>query len=138
MSVFVDTSGLYAYMVQNESGHSVVVRAFNRLAAGRRTLHTTSYVLIETAALLQHRFGLEAVRDLDQSLAPLLTIEWVGPELHRRGVERLFREDHRGLSLVDCVSLEFMRSADLREALCLDAHFSEAGFKLLPARRRSR
>ena len=46
-------------------------------------------------------------------------------------------EDHgsgdRGeLSLVDCVSLEFMRAKGLREALALDADFTAAGYRLLP------
>ena len=98
----------------------------------RRALWTTSYVLIETVALLQHRFGLPAVRDLIDEIFPLLSMEWVSSELHIRGVERLFKEDRRRLSLVDCVSFEFLRSAGIEDVLGLDPHFEAAGFRLLP------
>jgi predicted nucleic acid-binding protein len=97
-----------------------------------RTLWTTSYVLVETTALLQHRIGLAPVRDLSEALVPVLTIEWVSDVLHGRGVERLLREDRRRLSVVDCVSLEFMKVRGLSEALALDRHFAEAGYRLLP------
>jgi len=98
-------------------------------------LHTTSYVLVETAALLQHRIGLAPVRDLFEGFVPLLTVGWVEADLHQKGVERMLRENRRQLSFVDCVSLEFMRVLDLREALALDSHFAEAGYRLVPGPR---
>ena len=51
----------------------------------------------------------ESVSDFDHHVFPLLSLEWVSDELHRRGMRRLSRENRRRLSLVDCVSLEFMR-----------------------------
>jgi predicted nucleic acid-binding protein len=44
---------------------------------------------------------------------------------------RLFRENRRRLSLVDCVSMEFIESQGLRHVFGLDAHFAEAGCRLL-------
>ncbi|MFQ5840489.1 MAG: type II toxin-antitoxin system VapC family toxin [Candidatus Methylomirabilales bacterium] len=135
MSAFVDTSGLYTLLVSTEERHAEVLRAFRRLLERGRTLRTTSYVIVETVALLQHRIGLPPVRDFIEHLVPLLSIEWVSEALHRRGVERLVREDRRHLSLVDCVSLEFIRSRGLRDALTLDTHFAEEGCRLLPPTR---
>jgi predicted nucleic acid-binding protein len=135
VSVFVDTSALYALLVRNEEGHSAVRRALDKVLESARTLHTTSYVLVETVALLQHRIGLDSVRDLDEHISPLLSIEWVSAALHEKGMRRLAREDRRGLSFVDCVSLEFMQAHGLRDALALDRHFAAAGFRLLPAPR---
>jgi predicted nucleic acid-binding protein len=134
MSVFADTSGLYALLVRSEEHHDETVQAFRELVEGEIKIFTTSYVLVETVALLQHRIGLDPVRDLEDQIAPFLTIEWVPRDLHAKGLERLFREDRRQLSLVDCVSLEYMRAAGLAEALALDPHFEEAGFSLLPPR----
>jgi len=91
---------------------------------------------VETVALLQHRLGLAPVRDFVDHLMPVLSIEWVSEALHRKGIERLLREDRRRLSLVDCVSQEFMRSQGLRDVLALDPHFAEAGYRLLPAVRK--
>jgi predicted nucleic acid-binding protein len=109
------------------------VRAVRALLDGRRPLLTTSYVVVETVALLQRRIGLAPARDLGEHVLPLLSIEWVSEALHRKGLERLFREDRRELSLVDCVSFEFMRAQGLREALALDEDFAAAGYRLLPA-----
>ena len=131
MSVFADTSGLFALLVGSEDGHAGVVRAFRGVVLQQRPLRTTSYVVVETVALLQRRVGLEAVRDFDDHVSPLLSMEWVSDELHRRGMRRLSRENRRRLSLVDCVSLEFMRQHAIDEVLGLDRHFEEAGHALL-------
>lgn len=132
MSVFADTAGFYALLVTSERRHREMVDAFHALLSEGRPLHTTSYVLLETTALLQRRFGLVPVQDLVERIVPILAVEWVGEALHRRALARLIREDRRTLSLVDCVSFEFMRAEGLRDALTLDAHFAAAGFRLLP------
>lgn len=119
----------------SEARHRDTAAELRRLLDAGRMLHTTSYVVVETAALLQHRFGLDAVRDLTDSMLPLVHVVWVSEGLHRRGVERLFREDRRRLSLVDCVSFEYMRPEGLRDALTLDRDFETAGFRVMPARR---
>ncbi len=131
MSIFADTSGLYALLVGSEEGHAGLVRAFRSAVASDRPLRTTSYVIIETVALLQHRVGLEPVRDFDNHVFPLLSVEWISEDLHRRGMRRLSMEDRRRLSLVDCVSLEFMRRHAITDVLGLDRHFEEAGYTLL-------
>ena len=75
MSAFADTSGLYALLVGSEDGHAGLVRAFQNILTRDRPLWTTSYVLIETIALLQNRVGLEPVRDFDEHVFPLLSVE---------------------------------------------------------------
>lgn len=136
MSLFVDTSGLYALLVRTEEKHSEVVEAFRRALDEGRVLWTTSYVIVETVALLQHRLGLAPVRDFVQHLMPVLSVEWVPEALHRKGMVRLLREDRRQLSLVDCLSIEFMGSQGMRDVLALDPHFTEAGYRLLPSTRK--
>jgi predicted nucleic acid-binding protein len=138
VSSFVDTSALYALLVRTEARHRDVAKAFERLLTDGRPLHTTSYCLVETVALLQHRVGLDPVRDLHEHLLPVLEVEWVGGDLHARGYQRLLREDRRRLSLVDCVSFEHMETLGIRDAMALDAHFAEAGFRVLPATRAAR
>ena len=132
MSVFVDTSALYALLVANEEGHDELSATFRDLLDAGRVLLSTNYVLIEASALLQSRFGLQAVRDLEARIVPLLGIRWIDESLHRRSVERLFKEDRRRLSLVDCSSFIVMEEEGIREALALDADFEDQGFRLLP------
>ena len=132
MSVFLDTSGLYALLVRTEDKHAEVVRTFRKSLEEGRALWTTSYILVETVALLQHRLGLAPVRDLLEHLVPVMSVEWVSEALHRKGIDRLLRENRRQLSLVDCVRLEFIRSEGIRDVLVLDPHFAEVGCRLLP------
>jgi predicted nucleic acid-binding protein len=132
MTVFADTSAFYAFFSASDAAHPRVAAEVGRLLRARAVIRTTSYVLLETIALLQHRIGLEVVRDFEVEMAPLLEIEWVGADLHRRGLRRLLREDRRWLSLVDCVSLEYLKQHQLKDVLSVDRHFAEAGYRLLP------
>jgi len=133
MSVFVDTSALYALMVSTEEKHSEIVVTFRDMAASGRRLLTTNYILIETFALLQHRIGLEAVRDLEYRVVPLLEIRWVDGAIHRRAMQRLLRTDKRKLSLVDCCSFSVMDMEGISEALSLDSDFEREGYRLQPS-----
>ena len=131
MSVFVDTSALYALFDRDDEAHRSVAKRWSALLDGSRPLVTTNYVLLETAALLQRRLGQEAVRDLHDAIVPVLTVHWVDEALHWRGASRQRRADRRGLSLVDCVSFEVMAEQGLREALAVDEDFKTEGFRLL-------
>jgi predicted nucleic acid-binding protein len=132
VTVFADTSALYALLVRTEEGHAEVAAAFSRLLRGRRSLVTSNYVVLETAALLQRRIGLPAVRDFDERIAPLLTLRWITEPLHRRAMDRLIRADRRGVSLVDCTSFEVMEAEAITEAFALDRGFAAAGFRVVP------
>jgi len=133
LSVFVDTSALYALLVRSETEHSRVAEAFNDLLQRGRLLVTSNYVLLETSVLLQHRFGLPAVRDLEKRIAPLLRVIWIGEGLHRRALDRLFAIDRRDVSLVDCVSFVTMDAEGIEEVLALDQDFQAQGFRVLPS-----
>lgn len=131
MSVFADTSAFYALMVRTELSHDAVRETFAKLVQGHRPVWTTSFVIVETMALLQQRIGLPAARDFDEQVLPTIRVRWVDETLYRLGTERLWREDRRRLSLVDCVSFEFMQAEGLTTAFAVDRHFSDAGFRLL-------
>jgi predicted nucleic acid-binding protein len=119
-------------LVKTETAHESVRAAFARLLDTDQPIWLTSFVLVETMALLQHRIGLDAARDFDEEIVPSLSVYWVDDDLYRRGTERLWKEDRRQLSLVDCVSFELMKLKGLTIAFAIDPHFQEAGFKLTP------
>lgn len=132
MSVFADTSALYAWLVRTDDAHEAVRTAFAEVLGDGRPLWTTSFVLVETIALLQHRIGLDAARDFDEDVLPAIRVHWVDEPLYRLGAERLWREDKRHVSLVDAVSFEFMRTHGISTALAVDPDFVNAGFSVLP------
>jgi len=134
VSVFVDTSALYALLVESELDHRRVATTFRRCLADGRDLATSNYVLLECCALLQSRIGIEAVRDLCDRIAPLLRTLWVGEEQHRLAAARLLGAGKRGISLVDWSSFVLMEAEGIRDAFALDRHFRDAGFRLLAAK----
>ena len=95
-------------------------------------LLTTSYVLLETAALVQKRIGLHAVRALHDDVTPVLTVDWIAEDSHMRGVEATLFAARRALSVVDCVSFRSMRQHRIDTAFTFDAHFREQGFTVIP------
>jgi predicted nucleic acid-binding protein len=132
MSVFADTSGIYAIFDQDDVNHSRAMVAWEDWLRKGERLITNNYVLLETAALLQNRLGVEAVRGLHEDVTPLLRIAWVSEEQHRAGVAAVLAASRKKLSLVDCVSFQTMREQGVRIAFCFDSHFREQGFETKP------
>lgn len=60
-AVFVDTSAFYAVLDADDPFHPAATDCFERAEREGWTLWTTSYVLHETWALVQHRLGWEAL-----------------------------------------------------------------------------
>ena len=133
MTVFLDTTALYAILDRDDANHARARDAFARMLDKAAVLITHNYVLVETIALVQHRLGLTAVRTFQEAVAPLLRIEWISEQDHRAGTEAMLTAGRKRLSLVDCVSFQVMRELGVRRAFCFDSHFREQGFELIPA-----
>ena len=132
MSVFVDTSGLYAVLDAGDACHRKAAAEWRSLCAGGEALVTTNYVLVETAALLQHRLGLDAVRTLAQDIVPVLTVVWIGEEEHGAAMASVLSARARDLSLVDCATFLVMRRMHMERCFAFDAHFRAQGFHCVP------
>jgi len=128
VSAFVDTSALLAVLHAGDSSHRSAAKAWKALIEAAEDLVATSYVLVETSALLQHRFGLQAARGFQEDIVPVLRVVWVDEDLHREGMAALLTAGRRELSLVDCVSFACMRRLGLERAFHFDRHFKEQGF----------
>ena len=129
MRVFVDTSAFYAVLDRDDANHTEAKNVWTRLVLEAATFLTNNYVLVETAALLQHRLGVAAVRVFQEEIVPLLRVDWISEERHRGAMEAVLAAGRKKLSLVDCVSFQTMRENGVRSAFCFDAHFREQGFK---------
>ncbi len=127
-AVFADTSGLLALLSATDEQHDRAVRAFERMRARRAPLVSTSFVLVETYALVGRRLGLDAVRQFRGDFAPLLDVVWVDHALHEAGLDLLLDRRKRLLSLVDAVSFITMRNRKIVDAFAFDPHFEQEGF----------
>jgi predicted nucleic acid-binding protein len=130
MKVFVDTSGIFALLVKNDSKHLMAIESFNLFAKNKAHLYASSFVLVETIALLHKRIGLDAVRDFNTKILPLLEIIWADKVWYARAVQRLFLQSEKNISLVDCLSFEIMESYGISLAFSFDKHFKELGFSI--------
>ena len=130
--VFVDTSGLYAWLDRADRNHGRAAEAWRSLLDSDLALVTTNYALTETVALCQARAGLELVRRLLRDVLPLLTVQWVSRSDHEAAMEELLALDRREVSFVDCVSFGAMRHLGLTRAFATDSHFQERGFQCIP------
>jgi uncharacterized protein len=128
MIVFADTSALYALLVRDDAMHARAKQCFARFSEHAVQLLSSSFVLVETLALLQRRVGLEAVRDFNARIAPLIEVLWVDGEWYNRAMQRLTLHQKRSLSLVDCLSFEVMDARAITVAFTFDKHFEENGF----------
>ncbi len=132
MTVFVDTSAFFAILDRDDSNHAAARKVWSELLHDPAELLTNNYVLLETAALLQHRLGLAALRHFHEDVVPLFEVDWIAAEKHRAGMEAVLAASRKKLSLVDCVSFQTMRQHGVRTAFCFDPHFREQGFLLKP------
>lgn len=130
MIVFADTSALFALLVRDDFMHVRARANFEHFAENGTTLVTSSYVVLETLALLQRRIGMGAVRDFNGRVYPLLEVVWADEGWHTRAVQRLVAEDDRSLSLTDCLSFEIMEARDIETAFSFDDHFVQHGFTI--------
>lgn len=111
--------------------HAAARRIWRELLSEKDQLLTTSYVLVETVTVVQRRLGMEAARAFQESIVPLLRIEWIDGMLHQAGVSAVLTANRQDPSLVDCIGFMVMRQLGLSRAFAFDAHFSEQGFQVL-------
>ncbi len=132
MNILIDTSAFLAILNASDRFHPPAREAWNELLNSEITPCTSNYILLETTALLQHRFGIDAVRLLEGDLLPIVEIYWVDQPIHEQGMSALLAANRRDLSLVDCTSFEFMRQRGLKKVFTFDPHFAQQGFEVLP------
>lgn len=132
MNIFIDTSAFIAMLDADDDNHLKAKQAWTKLISSNAHLISSNYILVETFALIQKRLGLSAVRAFQESILPIIHIEWIDEAIHKMGTSALLAVARRKLSLVDCVSFETMRKLGLKSAFTFDKHFREQGFTCLP------
>lgn len=133
MSVFIDTSALYAILDRDDGLHTGARDAWASLLTDEEPIVTSNYVLVESCALVQHRLGMDALRTLADDLLPVITARWVSDDDHRAAMGAVLAAGRRDLSLVDCASFQVMRRLNLRRVFAFDRHFQEQGFEVVRA-----
>lgn len=132
MNIFVDTSAFLAILNGNDQYHRPAKQTWTEILSSDSMVFTSNYIMLETTALLQHRFGIEALRLFENNIQPVIELIWINENVHKIGMGILIAANRRALSLVDCTSFEIMRQAALEQVFTFDPHFSEQGFIVVP------
>ena len=130
-SAFVDTSGVIALLVTSDIEHPRACAAWELLVDEPAALVTNSYVLCETYALLQRRYGIERATSFRRSFEPLLEIVWIERELHDAAIALLEARTPGGISLVDASAFVTMSRLGIDRVFGFDRHFQAAGFTFI-------
>lgn len=127
MTVFVDTSALYALLSATDRRHEEARSTFSELLSSE-TLTTHNYVEVETISLVHARHGPAPVVGICEIL-DVMDVVWVDEDIHATALDRLTEGLRRGPSLVDLVSFEVMERDGIEDFFAYDDHFADAGFR---------
>lgn len=131
MTVFVDTSAIYAFLDADDRNNRSAVETMHRvLGDGNAVTH--NYVVVEAAALAQRRLGAAAARALLVDVLPAMRTIWVDEDAHRAGTSAFLAAARRRASLVDWISFELMRRSAIHTAFAFDRDFVAQGFEVIP------
>jgi predicted nucleic acid-binding protein len=131
MNVFIDSSALIAALDRNDERYAAASKTWDGLMSGPDIPVCHNYILVEASAVLLRRFGLEAVREFERKIVPVLKVVWVTQDLHQAAVAAQMAAGRRGLSLVDCTSFELMHRTGIHTAFAYDPHFEEFGYRTI-------
>ena len=128
MSVFVDTSAVFALLDAGDSNHERALRATESLLGEELVTH--SYVVVELVSLVRRRLGADAAARLIDDILPAVEIADVDASLRSRALAAFRAAAGSDVSLVDRTSFEFMRLRGIRRAWAMDSDFATEGFEL--------
>ena len=131
--VFVDTSALFALLVETDENHEAARTVVPSLRDQDASLVTSSFVVLETVTLLQSRIGVAAVRIFYRDLLPLLKVAWIDENLLHRAMSALLAPSRRRVSITDWSSITLMRERGIVHAFAFDDDFAKQGFELVSA-----
>ncbi|MEK7354633.1 MAG: PIN domain-containing protein [Chloroflexota bacterium] len=104
--VIVDTSALYALTSATDAFHTQAKSSYERLLDWEWELCITSYILVETSALMHHRLGFQPlITFMETALSDVVRIVWVENTIHGEAWRRMMRRQGRDFSLVDWTTM---------------------------------
>jgi predicted nucleic acid-binding protein len=133
LPVFLDTAYVYALVNTRDQWHEEAVEWQRRLAIDRRSIITTELILVEIAD------GLAAIKFRAQAAQIITTLQSsqfvevipLSSQLLSDALNLYRSRQDKDWGLTDCASFVTMRERSLLDALTVDEHFLQAGFRAL-------
>ena len=126
--IFVDTSAFFALSDKKDSFHSVAKEKLEILLETGEEFVTHNYVIVETWALMDRRYGISACRLFYKEVHDICRILWVSQTQHERSAKAYVHQEGSRYSFVDCVSFELMKTHGIKRYFAFDDDFKRPGF----------
>jgi len=94
-------------------------------------LYTTSYILVEMAALIHRRFGSETFKTFMESIDESIDVIWIDRATHHEAWKAMSRRTEKDLSLVDWITWVVALRPGAK-VLYLDKDLVRIGLPVLP------
>jgi predicted nucleic acid-binding protein len=129
--IFLDTSALLALLDADDEFHQRASAFYDQLLGEDCELWVSSYVRVETIALVHRRIGFGPLRELVESLDVTTTTVWVDEHMHGAVWSEFVGRQGRRLSFVDCSTLLIATSLGAT-VFTFDSDFSLEGLPVVP------
>jgi predicted nucleic acid-binding protein len=131
---FVDTSAWVALLDKDDAHHKKAASLMPSLLKTQRSLVTSSFIITETYVIILKEIGHKNAGDFLQKLKGSARVLRVlsSEEIESEAEQLLEKYADQDFSYTDAVSLVIMKRRKIRNAFCLDKHFSTAGYVVVP------
>jgi predicted nucleic acid-binding protein len=132
-AIFLDTAHVLALTNDRDQWHAVAVQWSERIASDGLRLITTEFVLIEIgnalAAVHARKLAVEVIRAMRSSDS--VEIVPASRALFEAALALYSGRADKDWGLTDCSSFVTMTDRGITQALTVDQHFEQAGFRAL-------
>jgi uncharacterized protein len=128
-AIILDTGYWIALFDSRDTNHAIAKRNLEILLRNHQ-LYLTDFIVFETITYLNCSIGRHdlAIRFLEKTKEPILTIVPVDAPVKREALE-LFKKYHdKMLSVTDCASFAVMKEMGIQKYAGFDDHFKQMGY----------
>lgn len=104
--VILDTSALYALVSSTDAFHARAKSSYERLLDWEWELCVTSFILVETSALIHHRLGFPPLQTFMETVqSDLFNMIWIENTIYGEAWSRMMQREGRIFSMVDWTTI---------------------------------
>lgn len=129
--VMIDTSAFYALLSTGDEFHVQARHTYDDLIDHEDDLWTTSYVLVETTALMHRRLGFPTLEVFADSIKGIVQVFWVESSVHNEAWRRFAENRGAGLGFVDWTTAVATRRLRA-QVFTFDQAFGRQGIAVIP------
>jgi predicted nucleic acid-binding protein len=128
--IIIDTSAFYALVSTSDKFHPKAKMIYERLVDQKVELYTSSYIFVESSALIQHRLGFNALKAFADSTKESFHFLWIDKHTHWQAWEILKETSSRELSSVEQTTILLAKALNAR-VFAFDEDFKQQGILLV-------